>query len=241
MANAVATARHERGHLAGLVLALLFSVIYGIFRIGLGTHLIETPAGIVEVNLLDANTAQVKNVEARRVHKSASLDVPGLGTVTGDVAYGGNWFFIVEPSPIEVSADNRDALTNATLAIRQVANAQGVGGENGEPIDHVIFQQASENPEVFARNFVLCPDDTYDRSPCGTGSSAILACLAADGRLAPGAEIVQESVIGSPYRLFYQPGPNGGVLPTITGQAFVIADAVLHFDEADPYRLGIAS
>ena len=165
--------------------------------------------------------------------------VPGLGVVTGDVAYGGNWFFIVDPSPIPVAPANIRILTDTAIAIRDAAMAQGVGGEQGEPIDHVIFQGASPRPDIHSRNFVLCPDDTYDRSPCGTGSSARLACLAADGLLAPGVEIVQESVIGSPYRLSYTPGLKGGVTPQIAGQTWISSESRLHFSENDPFREGI--
>ena len=213
--------------------------LYHLGRIGLGTHRIETPVGVVEVLLSDPNTVTVTNIESRRVHAGVSLDVPGLGHVTGDVAYGGNWFFILDPTPLPVAPNNIRALTNAAIAIRDTANAQGIGGENGEPIDHVIFQDASPNADMHSRNFVLCPDDAYDRSPCGTGSSARLACLIADGRLQFGEEITQESVIGSPYRLSCTPGPNGGVIPSITGQAFIMAEGRLIFDAADPFRNGI--
>ncbi|MES0825118.1 proline racemase family protein [Ruegeria sp. SCP11] len=208
-------------------------------QIGVGTHRIETPAGVVTVELHDTSTVTVTNIESRRVHSDITLNVPGYGAVTGDVAYGGNWFFIVDPSPIPVETANIQQLTDMTVAIREASIAQGVGGERGEPIDHVIFQGDSLLPEVHSRNFVLCPDDNYDRSPCGTGSSARLACLAADGRLAPGETIVQHSVIGSAYRLSYQPGPNGGVIPSITGQAHIMAEATLIFDPNDPFRLGI--
>ncbi|WP_170763573.1 proline racemase family protein [Ruegeria lacuscaerulensis] len=208
-------------------------------RIELGRHRIETPAGVVTVELLDENTVTVTNIESRRVHCGITLDVPGYGAVTGDVAYGGNWFFIVDPSPIPIETDNIRQLTDMTIAIREASIAQGIGGEKGEPIDHVILQGGTPEPDVHSRNYVLCPDDNYDRSPCGTGSSARLACLAADGRLAPGEEIVQQSVIGSSYRLSYRPGPNGGVIPSITGQAHVIAEAKLIFAENDPYKAGI--
>ncbi|WP_170588745.1 proline racemase family protein [Ruegeria arenilitoris] len=208
-------------------------------RIGVGTHRIETPAGVVTVKLHDPNTVTVTNIESRRVHQAVTIEVPDFGPVTGDVAYGGNWFFIVDPSPVPVEPANIRQLTDLGVAIRQASVGQGVGGEAGEPIDHVIFQEAAPDPDVHSRNFVLCPDDAYDRSPCGTGSSARLACLAADGRLAPDEEIVQASVIGSPYRLSYQPGPNGGVIPSITGQAFVMAESRLIFDPADPFRSGI--
>lgn len=208
-------------------------------RIGLGSHKIETPVGVVEVQLTDHNTVVVKNIESRRVHTAVSIEVDGLGVVTGDVAYGGNWFFIVEPSPVLVTTKNLRKLTDAAIAVRETVNAQGIGGEDGQPIDHVIFQSPSSKADVDSQNFVLCPDDAYDRSPCGTGSSALLACLAADGRLAQGNEIVQESVIGSSYRLSYQLGENGGIIPTIKGQAFVMAESTLIFNDRDPFKDGI--
>ncbi|MGB7262135.1 MAG: proline racemase family protein [Albidovulum sp.] len=208
-------------------------------RIGIGTHRIETPVGVVEVTLNDANTVTVTNIESRRVHHAASVEVDGLGTVTGDVAYGGNWFFIIDPSPIPVEPRNIRLLTDAGIAIRAATVAQGIGGEAGQPIDHVVFQEASPKKDVHSRNFVLCPDDAYDRSPCGTGSSARLACLAADGLLLAGEEIVQESIIGSPYRLSYQLGIGGGVKPTITGQAWIMAESTLFFGQNDPFRHGI--
>lgn len=208
-------------------------------RIGVGTHKIETPVGIVEVTLNDANTVTVKNIESRRIQHAVSVDVDGLGKVMGDVAYGGNWFFIVDPSPVPVATDNLRELTEMSIAIREAAISQGVGDGKDHLIDHVIFQDASPKEHIHSRNFVLCPDDAYDRSPCGTGSSARLACLAADGALAPGTEIIQESVIGSSYRLSYQPGENGGIIPSITGQAFVMAESHLMFDENDPFKNGI--
>ncbi len=210
-------------------------------RIDVGQHKIDTRVGAVSINLRDPNTVQVTNVESRRVHRSVTVEPKGYAPVTGDIAYGGNWFYIVEPSPIPVASDNIPVLTDMAIAIREACVAQGVSGENGEPVDHVIFQGASSNQAVHGRNFVLCPDNHYDRSPCGTGSSARLACLAADGRLAPGEEIVQESVINSSYRLFYQPGPTGGIIPCLTGQAHIIAESQLHFGRADPFRTGITS
>jgi len=208
-------------------------------RIRAGTHKIETPVGIVEVCLSDANTVTITNIESRRVHRARQVDVDGFGPVTGDVAYGGNWFFIVDPSPIPIERTNIRALSDAALAIRTAVIANGIGGEEGQPIDHVIFYEMSPSSAVHSRSFVFCPDGTYDRSPCGTGSSARLACLAAEGLLNAGEEIIQESVIGSTYRLSYQPGPNGGVIPKITGQAHVMAESTLHFHTDDPYRNGI--
>lgn len=208
-------------------------------RIDLGTHKIETPVGVVEVHLSDANTVTVTNIESRRVHHKFPVAVDGHGVITGDVAYGGNWFFIVDPSPIPLNTGNLRALTDLAISVREAAIAQGATGEDGQPIDHVVFQGLSTTVGVDSRNFVLCPDNEYDRSPCGTGSSARLACLAADGLLAAGEEIVQESIIGSPYKLSYQQGEYGGIIPKITGQAFVVAESKLVFDDRDPFRGGI--
>ncbi|MCV2879338.1 proline racemase family protein [Sedimentimonas flavescens] len=208
-------------------------------RIGLGQHRIETPVGVVTVDVLDANTVTVTNVESRRCSTSVKVEIDGIGTVTGDIAYGGNCFFLVDPSPIPVTATNIRQLTDVTVAVREALLAQGYGCDNGAPVDHVIFYGPPETPEGHSRNFVLCPDDAYDRSPCGTGCSARLACLAADGRLAEGQEIVQESVIGSTYRLSYRKGPNGGVIPSITGKAYVMAESKLIFLPQDPFNKGI--
>ncbi|MEM1363280.1 MAG: proline racemase family protein [Pseudomonadota bacterium] len=209
-------------------------------RISLGNYAIETPAGIIDVTLHDTNTVTVTNVESRRVRKGVSVDVEGLGSVKGDVAYGGNWFFIIEPSPIPLETRNIGWLASAAAAIRASAIAAGIGGEDGQPVDHVIFHDRSDRHNIHSRSFVLCPDDTYDRSPCGTGCSARLACLWADGRIAPDEEITLESIIGSTYRASCRPGPSGGIVPKITGKAWVMAESQLLFHEDDPYRRGIS-
>ncbi|MEH7827683.1 proline racemase family protein [Gemmobacter denitrificans] len=208
-------------------------------RIGLGQHRIETPVGVVTVDVLDAHTISVTNVESRRSRSGISVDVPGFGPVTGDIAYGGNCFFIVDPSPIAVTSSNIRQLTDVAIALRETLHAKGIGCDSGMQVDHVIFYGPPQTPGGHSRNFVLCPDDAYDRSPCGTGSSARLACLAADGRLAEGEEIVQESIIGSTYRLSWSQGHKGGIIPKITGKAYVMAESRLIFQPEDPFRLGI--
>lgn len=208
-------------------------------RIGPGTHKFQTPAGVVEAVLQDAHTVSLTNVESYRLRKDVSVSVEGHGTIIGDVAWGGNWFFLVKDSPIAPRADNLRALADLTLRIREALERDGVTGADRAWIDHVELFGAPSEPSSDSRNFVMCPGGAYDRSPCGTGTSAKLACLAADGALAPGETWVQESVIGSTYRASYQPGPGGGVIPQITGQAFVTAEAVLIFDPDDPYRFGI--
>ncbi|MCQ2006135.1 proline racemase family protein [Rhizobium sp. NRK18] len=217
----------------------LAATLFYMGRIGTGQHRIETPVGIVTVEVHDANTVTVTNIESRRTHQGVSVEIEGIGTVTGDIAYGGNCFFLVDPSPIPVTSSNIRQLTDVTVAVREALIAKGLGCQPGMPVDHVIFYGAAETSDGHSRNFVLCPDDAYDRSPCGTGCSARLACLAADGKLAEGEEIIQESIIGSTYRLSYRKGPTGGVIPSITGEAYVMAESKLIFLPQDPFREGI--
>ena len=96
-----------------------------------------------------------------------------------------------------------------------------------------------KSADANSRNFVLCPGGAYDRSPCGTGTSAKLACLHADGKLKPGEVWIQESLIGSRFRATFELGPNGGVLPRIGGRAFICAEGRLVQDPADPFRFGL--
>jgi 4-hydroxyproline epimerase len=176
-------------------------------------------------------------VPAYRARKDVAVDVPGYGRVHGDVAWGGNWFFLVHDAPVEVVAAHIPALSAFAGAVMDALAAQGIAGDGGAAIDHVeVF---GPTPTADSRSFVLCPGAAYDRSPCGTGTSAKLACLAADGKLAPGARWVQESVIGSRFEASYAPGPDGAVIPTITGTAYVTADASLVASEDDPFRWGI--
>lgn len=207
-------------------------------RIEIGIHKIETPAGVVTVELHDQHTVSVTNIESRVIHQDVTIKVAGQGDFTGDMAYGGNWFFITR-SPIEVSTKQIRPLTDLAVQIRESCHRAGLNGPDGEPVDHVILSGESPNDGVLRRNFVLCPDDEYDRSPCGTGSSAFVSCLAAKDELAEGAEITLESVIGSSYQLSYQTGAAGGVIPRITGQAHVMAQSTLLFAQADPFRYGI--
>ncbi|WP_422378430.1 proline racemase family protein [Roseibium sp.] len=208
-------------------------------QIGPGQHRLDTPVGQVGIDLLDANTVSVVNVESYRLAKDVAVEVDGIGQVTGDVAWGGNWFFLVKDSPIALTGANIRPLTDLTLKIRSALDEAGVTGKDGAWIDHIELFGPPATAGADSRNFVLCPGGAYDRSPCGTGCSAKLACLAADGLLAPGTDYIQESVIGSIYKLSYQPGRNGGVIPTITGDAYVTSDATLIFNPADPYRSGI--
>ncbi|MFS4582205.1 proline racemase family protein [Phaeobacter sp. C3_T13_0] len=210
-------------------------------RLDLGEHRFETPVGVVGVHLQTPNQAAVENVESERYRTNVSVDVPELGQIIGDIAWGGNWFFLTSDAPAPLTLANVDVLTSSAVAVRRALVAAKITGRDGALIDHVEFVGAPMSRTGNARNFVLCPGIAYDRSPCGTGSAAKLACLAAAGDLAPGVTWIQESVIGSTYALHYRPGPTGGVIATITGSAFVTGETVLNFDHADPYRAGITT
>ncbi|WP_371170487.1 proline racemase family protein [Aliiroseovarius sp. 2305UL8-7] len=208
-------------------------------QIAPGQHRIETPVGIVSVDLLDRNTVQVTNVESHRHRAGVTLNVDGLGEITGDVAWGGNWFFIAPLDQLEIKPVNISKLTSVALEVRSALKARQITGQGEAEIDHIEFTGPPDPGGSDGRNFVLCPGGAYDRSPCGTGLSAKIACLAEDGVLSPGELWTQESVIGSTYKARYEEGANGGVIVTIEGQAFVTSDAQLYFDNADQFRDGI--
>ena len=204
-------------------------------RIGPGLHRIETPVGTVGAELHEDGRVSIDNVESYRHAKDVRVDVPGYGTVTGDVAWGGNWFFITKDTPLPLEIHHQRELTVYTEAIRRALEAQGIAGAEGGEIDHIEIN--ADLAGKAGRNFVLCPGLAYDRSPCGTGTSAKLACLAADGKLAPGETWRQESILGSAFEAVYTPGTHG-VKPRITGSAFVVARSTLLFDEADAFTWG---
>ena len=208
-------------------------------RIGPGRHRIETPVGTVAVDLHDAHTVSIDNVPSFRHRHGVRLEVEGLGPVSGDVAWGGNWFFLTPDAPCDLVAANRGRLTAAAEGVKRELARRGITGACGGEIDHVEFFAPARDPGGDARNFVLCPGGAFDRSPCGTGTSAKLACLAAEGALAPGVDWVQESVIGSRFTARYRHGDSGAVLPTITGQAWVCGEATLLRQDGDPFAEGI--
>ncbi len=208
-------------------------------RIKPGHHKIETPVGVVSVDLHDMNEASVVNVESYRHLKDVELDVEAIGKITGDVAWGGNWFFLTKDSPLPLDFGNIVELTRISNQIRSALVANGITGKDGGEIDHIELTGPAKHAGNHGRNFVLCPGGAYDRSPCGTGTSAKVACLAEDGKLAADELWVQESIIDSTYQLSYTPGRDGGVIPTVTGKAYVTAEATLLFDPNDPYAKGI--
>lgn len=207
-------------------------------RIAPGVHRIETPVGVVGVTLHEDLRVSFDNVESWRHAADVKVDVPGYGSVRGDVAWGGNWFFLAEASPVPIEFGQVRALTAYTEAIRHALEAQGVTGANGAQIDHVEVNVHLDGGAADARNFVLCPGLAYDRSPCGTGTSAKLACLAADGKLAPDRNWRQMGILGSAFDACYVRGTRG-VLPRITGSAWITGEATLMLDPDDPFAWGI--
>jgi len=202
-------------------------------RLGPGDHRIETPVGVVTATFHPDGRVTVANVPSYRAVKALTVDVPGLGPITGDLAWGGNWFYLVERHGRELSVANVEELTDVSWRIRKAVNAAG-----HPELDHVELFGPPTVPGADSRSFVLCPGKAYDRSPCGTGTSAKIACLAADGKLAEGAPWVQESIIGSTFTGRYQ-RRGGDIIPSITGTAFVNAEATLLLDDRDPFCWGI--
>lgn len=206
-------------------------------KIKAGEHRVETPVGIITATLHPSGEVSVANVPSWRAKKAITVDVPGIGPVTGDVAWGGNWFFLVEKHDQELELQNAEQLNDYCWRVRQAVNEQGC-----PDVDHVeLFGTPSAG--AHSKNFVQCPGKAYDRSPCGTGTSAKLACLAADGKLAEGAVWIQESIIGSRFvgKYTWLDRATGKVAPVITGTAFVNAEATQLLDDKDPFCWGIRS
>ena len=208
-------------------------------RIGPGLSKLETPVGVVSAELVDANTVTIRNVASYRYRADVTVDVPDYGAVTGDIAWGGNWFFLVKGAPCPVKLANERALTDAALRIQKALRDQGITGRDDGEIDHIEFFGEAESAAADSRNFVLCPGGAYDRSPCGTGTSAKIACLADAGILAPDTDWVQESVIGSHFVARYSLNEDGEIIPSITGRAFICAEGELVQQPGDPFAEGI--
>ena len=203
-----------------------------------GSHRLETPVGVVTFELLDKNRVTVENVPSYRHATAIEVDAEPFGKVIGDVAWGGNWFFLAETNRQQLQLANIGRLTEFTKAIRRGLERQGITGADGAPIDHIELSGPPVSLDAASRNFVLCPGGAYDRSPCGTGTSAKIACLAAEGKLKEGQIWRQESIVGSVFEGSYRSQGNR-IIPRITGSAYVNATARLVFDAADPFAMGI--
>ncbi|MEC9091732.1 MAG: proline racemase family protein [Planctomycetota bacterium] len=216
----------------------LVTTLYDLGRIQKGVVKIDTPVGPVQATLHADHTVSVQNVVSYRYRADVEIDVQGLGAIKGDIAWGGNWFFLVNECPERIHPDNLSALLNFTGKIRNHLDIHAITGADQGQIDHVeVFGPGTGVTD--SKNFVLCPGGEFDRSPCGTGTSAKVACLHADGKLKPGDVFRQESIIGSVFEASIVEEKGGGVIPTIRGQAHVHAVSVLRMEPNDPFRLGI--
>ena len=221
------------GHgMIGLIVSLAF-----MGRIEPGRHRVDTPVGMVEALLHEDGSVTVNNVPSWRSQQAVRVAVPGHGAVTGDVAWGGNWFFLCADHGLQLEPANIEALTAFSSALCQTLADLGISGNGGAPIDHIELFGPSRTGND-SQSFVLCPGKAYDRSPCGTGTSAKLACLAADGKLEEGKLWRQESIIGSVFEGSFR-HHDGKILPSIRGRAWISARADLLFDDSDPFAGGI--
>ncbi|MFZ1023543.1 MAG: proline racemase family protein [Thermoplasmata archaeon] len=208
-------------------------------RIQPGAHTIETPVGVIQTRLHADGAVTFTNVASYRTRPSVSVVVPGFGAIVGDVAWGGNWFFLVENAPLPLVSDRIPELTTLTLAIREALRTAGIRGAAGESIEHVaLYDERHLSSGTDSRNFVLCPGGAYDRSPCGTGTSARLACLFADGRIALDKPYWQESIVGSRFEGRVVEVQGDRVIPRITGSAHIVAESELVLDPRDPFGHG---
>jgi 4-hydroxyproline epimerase len=210
-------------------------------RITPGRHGIETPVGTVHTELHHDGSVSVENVPSYRYLHDIAVQVPGHGLIAGDVAWGGNWFFLTPCNGLALESTHRAELVAFTTAIRSALAAAGITGEGGAAIDHIELFAAPQNPANSSRNFVLCPGASFDRSPCGTGTSAKMACEYAAGRLRPGEIWRQEGILGTVFTgsIEFLTDSTGHVLPTISGRAWITAESSLIFDPTDPFREGI--
>ncbi|GAA4471235.1 proline racemase family protein [Novipirellula rosea] len=232
-------------------------------RIGPGFHQLETSVGVIGFELdEDMHRVTIENVPSYRYRKAVAVEVPGFGQVVGDIAWGGNWFFLVRSESAQIRPQHLDELLVFTKAIRKALEDQAITGHGGKVIDHIELYCDSGTSD--GRNFVLCPGGQWDRSPCGTGTSAKVACLAADGELAPGKRWHQESIIGTYFEANYRVASDqeikqlgnigldpkqtvdesvsastGIIVPSVTGEASVTAESQLLLDPDDAFRYGI--
>lgn len=214
----------------------LVASLHYLGRIEPGVHTVDTPVGPVAATLHADGAVTLRNVPAYRFRQRVAVEVPGHGVVHGDIAWGGNWFFLVSEHGQALQMDNVDALTDYTWAMLKALERQGIYGEDGALIDHI--ELFADDAHADSRNFVMCPGKAYDRSPCGTGTSAKLACLVADDKLAPGETWVQASITGSQFEGRYE-WDGERVRPYITGRAYMTADSTLLIDAQDPFAWGI--
>ncbi len=209
-------------------------------KIGPGIHRIDTPVGVVEAELRPDGSVEVANVPSFRMAAAVTVNVLGWGEVRGDIAWGGNWFFLVGNQGPAIQPSNIEDLTTFAWDIRHALETQGITGDHGMEIDHIdLFGPPSDSALADSRNFLLCPGKAYDRSPCGTGTSAKLACLHADGKIKPGEIWRQVGILDTIFCGRIEEIAGGKIIPFISGRAWVNGESTYFFDSTDPFRYGI--
>jgi len=207
-------------------------------KVGAGALLLETPVGDVTAQVHADGSIAVRNVESYRHAKDVTLETESHGRVSGDIAWGGNWFFLVEDHGQDLAQPDLSRLTAYATDVRRSLVRAGLSGAGGQEIDHIELLGPPTRDDADSRNFVLCPGLAFDRSPCGTGTSAKMACLAADGVLAQGESWRQESILGTRFVGSIERTARG-VIPTIAGRAWITAVSTLFSSPDDPFRDGI--
>ncbi len=208
-------------------------------KIGPGSHRIDTNVGVVTITLNDDKSVTVANVPSYW-KSSTTVDVPGYGEIHGEIAWGGNWFFLIDNQGPAVDFANIEALTAFTCAVRSELARQNITGDGDMEIDHIESFGPPAAPAIAdSKNFVLCPGKAYDRSPCGTGTSAKLACLHAAGKLAPGRIWRQAGILNTVFSGTVEELPDGKVIPRVTGRAWVNGESLYHLNPTDPFQYGI--
>jgi 4-hydroxyproline epimerase len=209
-------------------------------KISLGAHRIDTPVGVVVATLHEDGSVEVANVPSYRKQAAVPVEIPGYGMIYGDIAWGGNWFFLIENQGPQVKLANLEMLLDFTCLVREELEKQDITGDGGMEIDHIeVFGPPSDPSLADSRNFVLCPGKAYDRSPCGTGTSAKLACLYAEGKLKPGEIWKQASILDTVFKGRVESRSNGEMIPIVSGHAWVNGESTYHFQPSDPFRHGI--
>jgi len=205
-----------------------------------GSHRIDTPVGVVTAHLHDDGSVSVENVPSYRYRKDVEVDVPSYGTITGDIAWGGNWFFLINEQGPEVIESNISELSDFTIAVMDALKTQSITGDDGTPVDHIETFGPAANDQSDSRNFVMCPGGEYDRSPCGTGTSAKLSCLYDAGKLPEGETWRQSSILNTIFTGTVKATGNGNqVIPTVTGNAWVNGETKVIIDPSDPFGHGV--
>jgi 4-hydroxyproline epimerase len=224
--------------MSGHALIGLIATLDYLGRVHPGAHRIETPLGVVKTELHPQGDISFENVPSFRHKKGIAVDVEGFGTFAGDVAFGGSWFFLVDEHREMLDLGRIERLTQLATAIRRTLSRKGITGPEGEEVDHVALFGPPRGRDAHSRNFVLGPTRAYDRSPSGTATSARLACLLEEGKIAEGEIIRQESIVGSAFEGSVKK-VDGAIRPTIRGNAYITADSMLIVDQRDPFCWGI--